>query len=274
MTLSIALRHMLSVMSSDDPTPPPAAPAPREAPVPPKPTSRLAIASIIVAIVPCCPVTSLAGAFLAAMALSRIRRSHGHPNGPLGGERLALAALLIGVFGAMIQASILQRWQAGNIEEAESALNERVVSFFRAETAEIDRDSNEPATIWARGEEPAASAIASFLDAASERYGDLRSIDFMSSSRTEGASARHITYAAVFQFDADRVTGAVWTVLPINTDVMKVLDPPRFDLRGILLRDGGQGNLTLGAVAEAAESTEAAADAEEATASPDPDTMP
>jgi len=248
---------MLLSMSTDAPTSPSASPESR------KPVSKLAVASIVVVLIPCCPLTSLVGAFLAAFSLSRIWRAKDR----FGGERLAIAALLIGLAGALVQTTVVLRWQAGNMEKAEVSLDGRVTAFF-----DLERES--PATsMWSSLEQPASVAVESFLADVQTRYGDLKSIDFMSSSRTAGASPRHVTYAVMFEFSGERVSGAVWAVIAINTDITKILDPPVLDVRGILLRDHNLGNLTLGHAAEAAESTDSTDEAEEATAGSDADTM-
>lgn len=103
---------------SDARTPDPTTPAAGR----PTPRSRLAPLALALALVPCCPAVPLAGSMLGLVAHVRIRRSAV----PMRGERMALAAMLVGSLMALVQMIALQRYLeeqvAGQRAEAAAAV--------------------------------------------------------------------------------------------------------------------------------------------------------
>lgn len=87
--------------------PPPKPAATPAAPADRRPArSRLAPLALALALIPCCPAVPLAGSMLGLVAHVRIRRAAV----PVRGERMALAAMLVGSLMALVQMIALQRY--------------------------------------------------------------------------------------------------------------------------------------------------------------------
>ena len=90
-----------------------------DAPGGPPPRSRLAVAALVLALVPCCPAVPLAGSMLGVLAHARIRRAGGR----LGGEGIAIGAMVAGSVLAVVQMLLLERYlQTQSAEQARTAI--------------------------------------------------------------------------------------------------------------------------------------------------------
>ncbi len=125
---------------------------------------------MILALVPCCPAVPLAGSMLGVLAHARIRRAGGR----LGGEGLAIGAMVAGSVLAVIQMLLLERYL-----ESQSAEQTRMT--IAAVEASLDADADGwPAAALPRWAEDAGMdadrlrAGVAELEAALGPYRDLR----------------------------------------------------------------------------------------------------
>ncbi|MFK7962188.1 MAG: DUF4190 domain-containing protein [Phycisphaerales bacterium] len=208
--------------------------------------SRLAVAGLILALVPCCPPIPLAGAMLGMLGLSRIRRSGGR----LGGARLAIAAMLIGSVTPLMQVLLLQR-MAGSWQVQES----------RAVAASIDGIFRDGADGWPDAAlnqwvEPAQLTADEVRAAAlrAEDWGQYRGCTALLSDPPQGDGIIR-DWMIIAEFDGGTRRGVVRSVkrTVYGAGPMGILPGFEWRLRRLVLRadpDDPAGDLELGASIE------------------------
>lgn len=248
------------------------------------PHSRLAYAALALALVPCCPAVALGGSMLGVLAHARIRRSGGR----LRGERMAVAAMLLGSVLALVQMLILERY----IEEQAGAQRSAAVAAVRASLEDDAGDWPAAALeVWAESAAMDAAALRQGVDELEAELGafvGIRLADVRPAGRglalgrvwTGFISTGTADRPAVVEGLASQTPGQGW---------MGILPEAGVRLRAIrvILADGrevvigtpfgeGPGEGPDETPAETPDETpdEVADDADASDADPDPDTLP
>lgn len=156
----------------------------------PAPRSALALAALILALIPCCPPVGLIGAFLGIVALRRIRRS----GNALRGERIALAAILIGCAGSILSSGLMHAFAQRQAElQAEEA--SRIIGGL------LDPEAPLTAIRWTSGVAPHAGDIQAARRRVHERFGAFRRFRTVSSDATGSWLRPTLTIAGTLEFD-------------------------------------------------------------------------
>jgi hypothetical protein len=197
-------------------------------------TSSLAVASVVVALLPGCPPANLAGVVMGTIAMRRIRQAPHR----LRGRRLARTAMIGGWLSTMLwcggwwwASAAVQGWMA-------ESMTRSIESTLR-ESAERPQSVHD---LWSReGEHPTVEELRAFGETVRTRYGRLDSIT-VSALNAEGTVSRPVyTVALVLHFDGRRrlIGSAEFRSTPGTLQVrlrrLVVADP---DL-GDLVLDGG-----------------------------------
>jgi hypothetical protein len=201
------------------------------------PVSRLAVAGLIIAAIPLCPLTSLLGALLGIFALRGIRLSGGR----LSGQGFALAAVVIGLTFAFIWMAVLDHFAQQQREIQEAMMVDAVAAVMRVP------ENNDPARAlqaWstAAPDRPSGEEIARFAAEAADRYGRFDRFASMSISRSGSILRPVVEMAGVFHFADETLFGSA----SFETVVSPGRLTPVFRLTGLLIEDRGRGDLTLG----------------------------
>jgi hypothetical protein len=226
------------------PMPEPAV-TPPSAPGEPAARSRLAIVALVVALVPCCPMSSLLGAFLGLVALRRIRLSEAGPGPRLGGTRIALAAIVAGAASAVVWSSVLDRFVRGQESQQRDAILARVAEVVDgAQTG----DAATARAVWATDDanRPSPEEIEDFGRAATERYGRFERFAIISAARSGSMLAPEVEVAGMFHFERESPLGSVRFVMRFTPGSLV----PLFVLQRLTIEDQEHGGLELGAPRE------------------------
>ena len=205
-------------------------------PVRSPPTSGLAIAALVLAVVPCCPAISLVGTVLGVAALRRIQAA----NGALAGRSIAKWAIGIGITLAILSTmgmTIL-------VQHAEQT-NREIISTQIAEVIDSSRvqQPDRAAKAWnnASANTPTTAEFQRFGQEVAQRYGRLQR--FSISSMTTGGSLfrQRIEVAGVYIFqNVERTGSAIFDVQPRAGDLW-----PQFHLTALTIEDRDHGDLKL-----------------------------
>lgn len=208
--------------------------------------SRLAVVGMILAIVPCCPPISLAGAMLGMLGLSRIRRSGGR----LSGEGLAIAAMIVGSVTPLIQLGLFQRMVDGWQVEESRVVTSTVDAIFRA-----DEDGWPESVVdhWVDAAQVKAWEVQEAAERA-EGWGEYRGCTALLADPPEGDGIVR-DWMIIAEFDGGTRRGVVRSVkrTVAGAGPMGVLPTFEWRLRRLELRaDAGDpaGDLVLGAAIE------------------------
>jgi hypothetical protein len=151
--------------------------------------SRLAIAALVLAVVPLCPPANLAGAFAGALAGRRIRMAPQR----LRGRGMARAAVLAGWLSCFAW-SCTWWWVA---EAARGRLQGSMELAVRETIAHgVDRPESVRTRHWASAVAPPAGALRDLSAAAAERYGALERVTVTSMS--DAGTMTQPTFMAAF----------------------------------------------------------------------------
>ncbi len=149
----------------------------------------------------CCPVVpQILAVTLGFMALSRIRAAQAGGGPPIGGRRLAIAGILVGGIGLLLQAVALERIGVAVRETFDRDLRDGVAAILAA--------SDEPTARAALGSISSGSSISAaevlaFSEAARRRFGDPDGVSVISQLPTGNAFRQEVTSAVVFGFRRD-----------------------------------------------------------------------
>ncbi|MDY7108218.1 MAG: DUF4190 domain-containing protein [Planctomycetota bacterium] len=206
------------------------------------PVSKLAVAGLIIAVIPLCPFTSLLGALLGIFALRRIRLAEGR----LTGRGLALAAVVVGVSLAFVWSALLDYVAERQREAQEAMMIDTVGQLMRPPAG---ADPARTLQLWSGTDprRPSIEEIEQFRADAIDRYGVFDRFMAISVS-PDGSILRPIVeMGGVFHFaDASPFGSASFEAqVPPGKLV------PVFRLRSLMIEDRGRGDLTLGVEEEA-----------------------
>lgn len=217
---------------------PPPIPAP--APIVPKrahpPTSRLAVAAVILAVIPCCPLISLVGAALGVMALRRIQAS----KGAMGGGRLAVWAVCIGSAMSLLTTVVFSSLQSFVQDMNRQIMVEQVTTTIHAA---MQGDIARVRTQWLTSDQKSMNdeSVLVFGQTLLDRYGPL--IRFTISSETTVGALLQPQYevAGVFVFERSELLGNAAFDVRTTTSAPW----PQFRLTSLTIEDVALGSLQL-----------------------------
>jgi hypothetical protein len=207
------------------------------------PVSALAVTGLVIALVPCCPLTGLLGAVLGLLALRRIRLARAGP-AARSGERLAMAAIVIGVASAMVWSVLTDQFVRGQEARQNEAMEHLVARVVEAAVA---GDAAAVLTAWSPTDaaRPSEDAVLAFGAAAADRYGPLQRIAFISIARRGSFFAPEVDASGVFHFERESPLGtARLEMKPVPGSIT-----PAFRMTSLTIEDRVRGDLTLGAPA-------------------------
>lgn len=165
--------------------------------------SRLAIAGLAFALVPCCPPSSLIGALLGVIAMRRWRMR----GGSIAERRVAIAAVLIGVASTIVWSGLLPATAAGMLKGMSPDISRETSTIVEAVRAGRDADvrrawSPDPATYPT--DEQLAACRAAFGD-----LGAFRGFDVSSLSQGGPTMEPRLEAIGQMRFESDTLLGAV-----------------------------------------------------------------
>jgi hypothetical protein len=216
-------------------------PEPDPTPMPAPRMSRLAIVAMVLAVVPCCPLTGLLGSLLGLHALRRIRLA----GGALGGRRLALAAVIVGAATAVVWAGLGEH--VARLQE--EAQTEALVAQIESAVRPIDPDDADAAAraeaAWSTTGDgrPSDEERAAFRAAVAERYGRLERVSIVSLTQTASLAAPTAECAFSLHF---RDRGMILGAARFEGEVRFPLLVPIFRLTGLSIEDPEAGDLVIG----------------------------
>lgn len=200
------------------------------------PLSALAVASLVCAAVPCCPVVNLAGVVMAMIALRRIERR----GGGLRGARLARVAFAVGIGVGLLSSLGLMQLAVSQQGRNEAAM---VAALERAVRAVCTGDRAMVKEAWSSrdGALPTADAIAEVAPAIMDRFGALERADVTSMDMIGGPLSTTMDAAVLLIFQKERATGSA------RFDVVVVPGSltPQFRVRQLVIDDPERGDLLL-----------------------------
>jgi len=216
---------------------------------------RTAIAGLTVGLVPCCPPAGFAGSMLGLLVLLRDRdRILPRPV-----RRLAIAAVLVGAIGSMLNAMVLERGLAEVAKRQEADIRDRVAAVFDRAGAGWPAPALE--TFAAGRDRPGAADLEVFVDEVERRFGAYRGLRIVASG-SGGTTMRPTREAAVrFEFERDEVLGSLTLI------ATPALPLPRLSLWSITVEPGAGEVLRLGPPPDRRGTEGAEADRSEATPS-------
>ena len=137
----------------------------------------LAKCGLALALVPCCPLTGLVGAFLGLIALKRI-----HAAGTNRGSRLAVIAVLGGAVSAFVWLAAFD-WYGR--DQDEKRRTQRGDAIYAVITAGQESRPADASMLWATGDgRPTGDEISELGRVALERYGAVDRVAIVSSTTT------------------------------------------------------------------------------------------
>ncbi|NNM26707.1 MAG: DUF4190 domain-containing protein [Phycisphaerales bacterium] len=206
-------------------------------------TPALAITALVLALVPCCPLTGLVGAMLGFTAYRRAVREEA-AGGQDRGRRLALAAMVIGGMGAVISTLTWNHLLLVTDEAQESMMTHQI----RRIVAPEPDDDTALAEVWEDdAATPPEAERDAFADAVAARFGALDRITIVSTARTGSFFDPAIEAACVFHCERASPTGAVR--FRVHARLGEPLD---FRIVKLTIDGGERGDLILGGTPQAA----------------------
>ena len=197
--------------------------------------SVLAVVALVLAIIPCCPPSSLLGAALGIFAVRRIALSQGR----LRGMGVARAAIISGLILSLMSSILLTRYFTHQQELIDEAMVEKIQQVVTG--AMTDR-SDLVITSWSsRLEPPEAEDILIFGEELLVRYGSLKRFSVVASQRTGTFMAPRMEVAGIFIFENAERHGMAeldFIILPFQTK-------PAFKVRRLIVEDPKVGDLKL-----------------------------
>ncbi|MHC5003822.1 MAG: hypothetical protein ACYTJ0_11935 [Planctomycetota bacterium] len=194
--------------------------------------SRLAVAALVLAVIPVCPPVNLAGVFTGLVAVRRIRAAPDR----IGGRRVAWAAVLAGWLSSIAWSVAL--WWAG--AAVQSQLQESMVAAIEATIIDgAARPESIRSMHWAAGSEPDAEQIVATATESAERYGRLERVSI--TSLASGGTMAQPTYTTAltlfFEGRDQRVGSAQFHTVPGTM---------RVRLARLTILDADAGNIVIG----------------------------
>ena len=159
----------------------------------------------------CCPVTSLIGVLVGWFSLRAIDRSGGR----LGGRRLALAAVILGLVMLPFQFLLLSVYNDRSNEAISDGLVNCVVTVFEIDGQDRKR-ALEQVFVRRRGVYPSPELADEFVRSVTADLGGFRSISIVQRSVQPDLSRSLHDVALVFMFEETMATGGAVCELIMN----------------------------------------------------------
>lgn len=198
--------------------------------------SILAVAGLVMAIIPCCPPANLLAVGLGLLALRRI----GASSGRLRGVGLARAAIFAGSILTILSLVLLTRFATRQQQLMDQAMVNVVESTIRGSM--IDRaDLVRLSWVGPRESRPSKEEILAFGQTLQERYGTFKRCAIVSSLMTGSFFAPRMEAAVIVYFSSGQIHGSMEVDLIIPT----FRTEPTFSMRALRLEDPQAGDLEL-----------------------------
>jgi hypothetical protein len=199
--------------------------------------SRLAMAGLVLALVPCCPFTGMVGAFLGVLALRQIRLSRGR----VAGTQLALVAILLGIGLSFLWVGMWEHFLNSQLDSYQRAMAERAGEVIEAAQSE---QADAVLKAWVKDDpvRPTEEETLEFGRATEKRYGSFDHLSVISTSRPGGPFSLRFDISGRFHFSRGDVLG----VVRFRLDSMLPEPSKVFTLVEIHLNDPARGDLRLG----------------------------
>lgn len=208
---------------------------------PPDRVPKLAVVGLVLAFIPCCPMTALGGALLGLIALRRLP----DPVANRRGRRVAITAVISGVALSCLWLFVLERARITQDEANERAMVASVGELFAADT-----DPVAAATAWSERIEtrPRAEDVAAFLAECEIRYGALDRFSPLTRHHDGPMFGPFVELSGVFHFEKGRPLGVVSLdvmTIDVELDALAVQLTPVFRFRSVTINDATLGDLHL-----------------------------
>lgn len=197
--------------------------------------SALAVSALVVALVPCCPLTALIGAFLGLFAMRRIQRSGGR----LRGNGIAMAAMVAGAVGAIVWAIAFERFALAQQDAQETAIAEQIGGILIA--AQEGRPADVLAGWYPDATTPTAEEIIEFGAEVTTRYGDVDRFAVLSAVRSGPLMSPEIVVAGIYRSASEEPIGSARFRMILGVQLT-----PTFKPMQIVIEDPDRGDLVLG----------------------------
>lgn len=199
-------------------------------------TSPLAVVSLVLALMPCCPLVNVVGIVLGLAALRRIDLAGGR----VGGRRMARAAVLAGGGMTILSMFMLRDFSRTMHQSYEAAMNGQVEAFVHAA---VSGDVSAANQAWSNqpGERLQPDEIEAFGRELNSRYGPLKRFTIASSVTSGSLLTPRMDAAGIFVFENGQLTGSARFNLVAGTVSVK----PTFRIRSLRIDDAQQGDLML-----------------------------
>jgi hypothetical protein len=199
----------------------------------------LPITAIVLALAPGCPIVTLIGAGLGALALARLRRSGADNARATLARRLSIGAMAGGAITTIFWMSAIERFAATVDAAHHEAVSQRSVELLAAaEAGDVDAAR---ATWLGVATAPTAAEIRAFGAACAARYGAVQDVAVLSATRTGSALGSTFEAAVVLRFERESITGLV------RYRIFVGLGSPMVDCRitGVTIDDSDRGPMEL-----------------------------
>lgn len=221
------------------------------------PLSQLALAGLVVGIggvaIPCCPLMPLVAVVLGFVAHRRIRLG-----APVRGSGIALAAMLLGGAGLLVQGLAIDWFSARYRSEVESRSEANIDAVMRASQA---GDLAAIAEAW--GSRGSAEALRRTGRESLERYGAFKGVSVVKWTYGGGLGETDLVAAVVWEFESRSLTGSFRMDLVPGTTLS---DPyPRPRAAELVISDDRFGDLRVPVAEQTPEATESAEPEESST---------
>ncbi|MFZ9691554.1 MAG: DUF4190 domain-containing protein [Phycisphaerales bacterium] len=186
-----------------------------------RPLSQLALAGLVVGIggiaIPCCPLMPIVAVVLGYLAHRRIRLG-----APVRGLKLAVAAMLLGGAGLLVQGIAIDWFSAKYRSEVESRSESSIDAVMRASQ---DGDGDAIAEHW--GGRGSTAALRRLGAETLERYGTFKGVSVVKWTYGGGLGDSDLTAAVVWDFESRRLTGSFRMELVPGTTLSDPFPRPR-----------------------------------------------
>jgi hypothetical protein len=186
-----------------------------------KPLSQLALAGLVVGIggvaIPCCPLMPIVAVVLGYLAHRRIRLG-----ASVRGSGIALAAMLLGGAGLLVQGLAVDWFSAKYRSEVESRSEANIDAVMRASQT---GDLAAIAEAW--GSRGAAEALRRVGSESLERYGAFKGVSVVKWTYGGGLEESDLVAAVVWEFESRSLTGSFRMELVPGTTLSDPFPRPR-----------------------------------------------
>ena len=221
-------------------------------------THAAAVIGLACSVVICCPVTSLVGALIGWISLRAINASEGR----LGGRRIALVAIILGLAMLPIQFLLLSTYNQRSNEAINNGLEQCIETVFDVDA--VDRKKAlEGAFVRRKGRYPSPEETDAFVASITEQLGAFKMASIVQRSVQPEFSRSLHDVALVFTFEKEMATGGAVCELIVNPNGFQ-LDVRLVRLE-INLPEGGVRELPDSETSKSGEARDSTVDGPEAT---------